>query len=289
MLEELSKISMQLNSLKNKGVIENYRSIGQYVISAEDAEKNRENILNTLTKNDGEVLKYLKEIGFKDSVLQNLIGELSIENNDFPNFETFFNSPVSKNLKSTFVRSGSMSAALVLLDNIKDESALKSIENKTSVFYFNRIGEITSVLQNYRKTMLKTIFVAVAVIFSFLLVYFWLSNGFLSALSVIIPPFLTLVSTQAILGYLGIEQNLMHCVGQLLVLGIGVDYSIFRAKSQNRLNETELAVLLSCVTSFTAFGLLFLAKTPALKSMGEIVAPGIILSYLFSLSVRRKT
>jgi predicted exporter len=80
----------------------------------------------------------------------------------------------------------------------------------------------------------------------------------------------------------------MHCVGQLLVLGIGVDYSVFRAKSKKCLNETEFAVLLSCITSFTAFGLLFFAKTPALKSMGEIIAPGIILSYLFSLLVKRK-
>ncbi|MDR0303744.1 MAG: MMPL family transporter [Chitinispirillales bacterium] len=288
MLNELSKISIRLNSLKNKRSIENYRSIGQYLNSAENADKNRKNLLKTLTQNDGEVLKYLKGIGFKDGVLQNLINELSAKTYKKSDFDEFFNSPVSKNFKSTFVCGDSLSAALVLLDDIRDESEIKSLENKTSVFYFNRIDEITSVLQNYRKTMLKTIFIAALVIFSFLLVYFWISNGFLSAVSVIIPPFLTLVSTQAILGYLGVEQNLMHCVGQLLVLGIGVDYSIFRAKSENRLNETELAVLLSCITSFMAFGLLFFAKTPALKSMGEIVAPGIVLSYLFSLLVKRK-
>ena len=288
MLNELSKISTELNNLKNNGVVENYRSIGQYLTSAKDAEKNRKNLLKTITQNDGEVLKYLREIGFKDSVLQNLVNELSGEFYEIYGFEQFFDSSIGKNFKSTFFRGDSLSAALVLLDNIKDEDAVKLLENKTTVFYFNRIDEITSVLQNYRKIMLKTLYIAAAVILLFLFIYFFFSNGFSSAISVIIAPFLTLILTQAFLGYLAIEQNLMHCVGQLLVLGIGVDYSVFRAKSQKRLNETEFAVLLSCITSFTAFGLLFFAKTPALKSMGEIIAPGIILSYLFSLLVKRK-
>jgi len=289
MLNELSRISTLLDSLKNKGAIENYRSVGQYLISAENAEKNRKNLLKTLTQNDGEVLKYLKKIGFKDSVLQNLTGELTAENHKIFNFDDFLNSTVSKDIKSTFIRTpDSLYAALILLSGIKDENAVKSLENKTSVFYYDRISEISDVLKNYREVMLKTVFIAVAVIFLFLFVYFLIFNGLFSAISVIIPPFLTLVCTQAILGYLGVEQNLMHCVGQLLVLGIGVDYSIFRAKSQNGSNETELAVLLSCITSFTAFGLLFFAQTPALKSMGEIVAPGIILSYLFSLAARKK-
>ena len=166
-------------------------------------------------------------------------------------FDKFFNSSVGKNFKSTFIRNDSLSAALVLLDNIKDENAVKLLENKTTVFYFNRIDEITSVLQSYREVMLKMIFVAATVIFLFLLVYFSISNGLITGVSVITGPLITLIVTQAILGYFGIEQNLMHCVGQLLVLGIGVDYSVFRAKSQKHFNETELALILSCITSFT--------------------------------------
>jgi predicted exporter len=285
MLNELYKISPQLNALKNKGLVENYRSIGQYLISGENAEKNRKNLSDMLNP---ETLAYFKKIGFKDSVLINLVAELSTESHSDYDLDEFFNSSVGKNFKSTFIFNDTLSATLVLFDGIKDENSLKSLENKTSVFYFNRIDEISSVLKNYRKNMLKTIIVAAGVIFGFLLIYFSISSGFLSALLVIIPPFLTLILTQAVLGYLGVEQNLMHCVGQLLVLGIGVDYSVFRAKSQKHLNETELAVFVSCLTSLTAFGLLFFAKTPVLKSMGEVVWLGIILSYLFSLAVRRK-
>jgi predicted exporter len=77
MLNNLSEISLSLNSLKSNKIIENYRSIGQYMTSRKQSEKNRENLLNLL---DGEVLNYLKKLGFKDSVLQNLITEIPIEN-----------------------------------------------------------------------------------------------------------------------------------------------------------------------------------------------------------------
>jgi predicted exporter len=181
-----------------------------------------------------------------------------------------------------------LSAALILLENIRDECALKSLENREAVFYFNRVAEVSAILQEYREMMLKTIIIAAAVIFLFLLIYFGLKKNFLTAITVVIPPFLTLILTQAVLGYLGIEQNLMHAVAQLLVLGIGIDYVIFRAKSKKHPNETELALLLSCITSFMAFGLLLFASTPALKSMGEVVALGIVLSYLFSFMVIKK-
>ena len=288
MLNELSQLSMQLNALKNQGVIDGYRSIAQYVTSKKTARENRKNLLNLIRKNDGEVLEHLRKLGFQDSVLQNLTNELSKTDFEHYNIDQFFASSVSRDFSSTFIRNDTLSAALILLENIRDECALKSLENREAVFYFNRVAEVSAILQEYREMMLKTIIIAAAVIFLFLLIYFGLKKNFLTAITVVIPPFLTLILTQAVLGYLGIEQNLMHAVAQLLVLGIGIDYVIFRAKSKKHPNETELALLLSCITSFMAFGLLLFASTPALKSMGEVVSLGIVLSYLFSFMVIKK-
>jgi len=287
MLDNLSKVSMQLNLLRNQGVIDNFRSMGQFVSSRKEAEKNRRNLLALLIKNDGEILEHLRKIGFRDEVLQNLINDLSATDFTHYGIDDFFASSVSRDFSSTFIRSDTLSAALILLENIRNEAAVKALEDGQNVFYFNRIDEISAVLQKYRETLLKTIVIAAAIIFVFLLIYFSIKSNFSTAFSVVIAPFLALISTQAILGYLGAEQNLMHAVAQLLVLGIGVDYVIFRAKSQKRPNETELALLLSCITSFTAFGLLLFASTPALRSMGEVVAVGIVLSYLFSFLVRK--
>jgi len=283
MLNNLSEVSLSLNLLKNKGVIENYRSIGQYFTSQKQAEKNRANLLNLLNQNDEKVLNHLRNLGFRDSVLQNVGADIIR-----PPFDDFLNSPVAKNFKSTILRNDTISAALILLDGISDEYALKSLADNNTIFYVDRISQISSVLQEYRENMQKMLFVAVAVIFAFLLIYFSIKRNFSTAISVIIPPFLTLISVYAILGFAGIEQNLMHGVGQLLVLGIGIDYAVFRALSKKSADETDFALLLSAITSFMAFGLLLFTTTAALKSMGQVVAPGIVLSYLFSWLVRRR-
>jgi predicted exporter len=165
---------------------------------------------------------------------------------------------------------------------------LKSLANNKTIFYIDRISQISDILQNYRENMQKMLFVAAMVIFAFLLIYFTIKRDFSTAISVIIPPFLTLILVQGILGFFGVEQNLMHGVGQLLVLGIGIDYAVFRALSKSRSDETNFALLLSCLTSFMAFGLLLFTTTAALKSMGQVVAPGIVLSYLFSWLVKRE-
>jgi len=287
MLDNLSKVSISLNSLKNKGVMENYRSIGQYFLSPKQSEKNRTNLLNLLNENDGKILNYLKSLGFKDSVLQNLTAEIAAENQTY-NFDTLLNSSVGKNFKSTILRNDTLTAALILFEGLSDETAIKSLANDETIFYIDRIAQISSVLQDYRENMQKMLLVAVAVIFAFLLIYFTIKRNFSTAISVIIPPFLTLILVQAILGFCGVEQNLMHGVGQLLVLGIGIDYAVFRALSQKHSDETDFALLLSAITSFMAFGLLLFTTTAALKSMGQVVAPGIVLSYLFSWLVKRK-
>lgn len=288
MLDNLSKVSISLNYMKNNGIIENYRSIGQYLSSEKQSKENRENLLRILNENDGEILNYLKNLGFKDSVLQNMKLEIS-HNNKILNLDFLLNSSVGKNFNmSTVLRNDSISAALILFDGISDENAMKSLENEKTVFYINRVSQISSVLREYRENMQKTLLIAIAVIFSFILIYFTIKRNFSTAVSVIIPPFLTLISVQAILGFCGVEQNLMHGVGQLLVLGVGIDYAVFRALSQKHSDETNFAVLLSAITTFMAFGLLLFTTTAALKSMGQVVAPGIILSYLFSWLVNKK-
>ena len=308
MLNNLSEISLSLNSLKNKGLIENYRSIGQYITTEKQAEINRQNLLNLLNQNDQKVLNHLRNLGFRDSVLQNVgadiirplfdtnatnganntNGRIISAPTKYTSFDDFLLSPVAKNFKTTVLRNDTISAALILFDGISDETALKSLANNETIFYIDRISQISEILQTYRENMQKMLFAAVAVIFAFLLIYFTIKHNFSTAFWVIIPPFLTLISVQAILGFTGVEQNLMHGVGQLLVLGIGIDYAVFRALSKKREDETNFALLLSCITSFMAFGLLLFTATTPLKSMGQAVAPGIILSYLFSWLVKRK-
>jgi predicted exporter len=68
----------------------------------------------------------------------------------------------------------------------------------------------------------------------------------------------------------------------LLVLGVGIDYSIFFAESDTQRDTTMLAVLLSTATTLLSFGLLALSQTAAISSFGSVISIGLVCSLLFS-------
>lgn len=76
--------------------------------------------------------------------------------------------------------------------------------------------------------------------------------------------------------------NLFHVLALLLVLGVGIDYSIFFAESGTHRDTTMLAVLLSTATTLLSFGLLALSQTAAISSFGTVISIGLLCSLLFS-------
>jgi len=81
-----------------------------------------------------------------------------------------------------------------------------------------------------------------------------------------------------VLSYLALSSTALtvfHCLALLLVLGIGLDAAIFLKETQSSA-YTWLAVSLSSITTFLAFGLLSLSQTPVLHFFGQTVAVGIV-------------
>lgn len=76
--------------------------------------------------------------------------------------------------------------------------------------------------------------------------------------------------------------NLFHVLALLLVLGIGIDYTLFFAEAQKQWQPTLLAILLSACTTLLSFGLLAWSETPLLRSFGLTVLFGMSTAFIFS-------
>ena len=97
-----------------------------------------------------------------------------------------------------------------------------------------------------------------------------------------LAPALAAWFTLGLLGYAGADINLFHVLALLLVLGVGIDYSIFFAESHTNRDTTMLAVILSTATTLLSFGLLALSATAAIRSFGIVVSIGMVCALLFS-------
>jgi predicted exporter len=74
---------------------------------------------------------------------------------------------------------------------------------------------------------------------------------------------------------MAIPMTLFHVLAFLLVIGVGVNYSIFLIEGNDQKNATTLGVLLSVTTTFLSFGLLSFSSMPAAHNFGVTLAIGI--------------
>ena len=88
--------------------------------------------------------------------------------------------------------------------------------------------------------------------------------------------------TISLLSATGDPINIFHYLAILLVLGIGIDYTIFFAESRSGNRCIMLAVLSSAITTILSFGLLSLSSTQALSGFGKTVFLGILFALAFS-------
>jgi predicted exporter len=83
----------------------------------------------------------------------------------------------------------------------------------------------------------------------------------------------------------GVETNLLHVVGLVMVLGMGVDYGVFvvdSASDPDEMGITMLSTFLGSITTVLTFGVLAFSRHPALQALGVTIGIGILLSFLLA-------
>jgi predicted exporter len=165
------------------------------------------------------------------------------------------------------------------INNSNDFSVLKNYAaTHDGVHWMDPVSDISNLFRHYREQTGWMMLVAYAVIAALL----WWRYRMAQAWRVMLAPLLAAWFTLGLLGYAGAALNLFHVLALLLVLGVGIDYSIFFAESDTHRDTTMLAVILSTLTTLLSFGLLALSQTAAISSFGVVISIGLVCSLLFS-------
>jgi predicted exporter len=104
-----------------------------------------------------------------------------------------------------------------------------------------------------------------------------------ASLWVMLPTVLAMVATPSILALLGLPYSFFSAMGLFLVIGAGVDYSIFQwERSGSSGVWTRLGIALAAVMTCTSLGLLGFSSVLPVASFGLNVALGIFFSLVLS-------
>jgi predicted exporter len=102
------------------------------------------------------------------------------------------------------------------------------------------------------------------------------------AFAVVAPPFLAAAATLGLLGWLGIPLHFFGVMALALVLGAGVDYSLFLEAKTSDDPAGHSAVILCAATALLGLGTLALSSSPALSQFGLVSTFGLAWSMLLA-------
>jgi predicted exporter len=97
-------------------------------------------------------------------------------------------------------------------------------------------------------------------------------------LVVVTPATLASLGTLAVLAIAGTPINLLHMLGLIMVLSIGVDYSIFLMEERQgeHVSGTLLGMAIAGISEILGFGLLAFSSFPALSALGSTATIGVL-------------
>ena len=147
--------------------------------------------------------------------------------------------------------------------------------------------EADQLVRRYRQEALRLTVFGVA---SIMVVLWWGLRHVSIVGMVLLPPVLAILFVVTSLLLIGERLSLFHLVSLLLVMGIGLNYSLFFRRAvadEAERRRTALALMVCIGATLAAFGTLAFSRTPVLHAIGLTVSLGSLHSVILSARVAK--
>lgn len=277
-LEKEEQLGKLLREQIQQGALSSYQAISQVLPSIATQQKNYRLVRAALLQQEGVFRQYFQDIGFDQAASQRYFEQFKPLSTPPLSIAIGMNSPILDSLR--FLWLGKLDhgyGSMVALSQIKTVQSIALLETQIpDIFFIDHVEDVSKLLKRYRQFGTRLVIAAYLTIFILLIIRYRLQKACL----VIFPPLLAAGFALAITALLGVQVNLFNTLALLLVLGIGIDYTLFFAENTEHRQTTMLAIMLSAITTILSFGLLTLSYTPVIQSFGLMVLVGISMAFL---------
>ncbi|MGF1818548.1 MMPL family transporter [Vibrio alginolyticus] len=269
LMKKLESLTPTLEAWKADSTIESYQSLSRYLSSVERQQQDYQLIRDLYATQSSPLASGL-----------GLSKKPKMDADFIPvTVEQYLQNPVSAPVR--FLHLGKIkekSATVVVLNQLQDSAVVKAFaKSQSDVVYLNKAEELSALFGEYRIKIMELLAAASAVIFLVLIKRYGLQHSW----RVLLPSLIACACGLATAVAMGTTLNLFNLLGLVLILGIGIDYTLFFAEKARSVS-TLLAITLSAITTVLSFGLLSLSQTHAIHSFGITVLSGIFVAWLLS-------
>jgi predicted exporter len=171
------------------------------------------------------------------------------------------------------------SGVLVPVEGVKNSAALKALSTKhTGIAWVDRKSTFDELFAHYRHILTGLLCVALAVIACGAVARLGWRKGIIS----LVPSVVSLGCGLAVLSLNGHAVNLFSLLALVLVLGIGINYTLFFSNPRGTPLTSLLAITLAMLTTLLTLGMLVFSATQAISSFGIVLVSGIFTAFLLS-------
>ncbi|NOY72117.1 MAG: MMPL family transporter [Gammaproteobacteria bacterium] len=277
-LEQEENFRKTLDKLVADGVIEHYQGVSQFVPSQVQQRDNYDLIADKLYFSGGPVARFMDELGFSDSVISEHLRLFAASKNQCLLLPEKLSLTDSMGLM-WLGKVGSEYASIITLSGVDDLGILATAaQQESNILFVDKVQQLTHVIGTQQRFAALLLFVAYGVVM--LMVVCWYRS--IAAVMLVLVPMLSTLTVIAILTLLGQAISLFHLFAFFLVLGLGMDYSIFIRESTREESSSYVAILLSAGTSCLSFGLLSISSTPMVSHFGFVVLLGCLFNFVLA-------
>lgn len=171
------------------------------------------------------------------------------------------------------------SGVLVPVGGVHNSEALQRLaEQQQGVSWVNRKASYDALFSFWRTLLSGLLALALLLI----ALSYVLRLGLKAGLRSVMPSALSLAVALATLGWSGASLNLFALLALILVLGIGINYTLFFSNPNGTPLTSLLAVSLAMMTTLLTLGMLIFSSTSAISSFGVVLCSGIFSAFILS-------
>jgi predicted exporter len=269
LLEQEEMVRVSLDELIEKGSLDSYQAVSRWVPSQSRQARSQQAYTGLL---ESRLLAWFAEIEVDQEDASAALAEL-IQDTPSLDVTTWLQHPASEQFRHLWLDTGGNGvASMVLLFGVDDIDVLPDVT------VVNKGRELSALFGEYRSRVAQVLIAAYLVILLGLATRYGLKR----AAILMVPPVFAGLLALTLISLAGETLNLFHFLALILVLGIGIDFTLFVAEAKHELTSTLFAITLSALTTMLSFGLLSLSSTFAVHSFGLTVLIGIAFAYLLS-------
>ncbi|WP_436876331.1 MMPL family transporter [Siccibacter turicensis] len=265
-LERLEAFTPELERARTAGLIESYRRLPLNSLRRQQQDA------AMLDAASPTITKMLAQTG---------LPAVRIDTRPMPvTTDAWLASPVSEGWRLLWITlPDGQSGVLVPVNGVRDSAALSTLaKNAEGVVWVDRKSSFDSLFALYRLLLTGLLLVALAVIACGAVFRLGWRKGLVS----LVPSLLSLGCGLATLSFTGHAVNLFSLLALVLVLGIGINYTLFFSNPKGTPLTSLLAITLAMLTTLLTLGVLVFSTTQAISSFGIVLVSGIFTAFLLS-------